>query len=114
MSYSTDLGLYIDGSWRRGEGRDTHLVINPATGDTLAELPLATAADLDEREKGLRPFSVARGGRTDQDQWRHGCGQTRGKPGGLRRVEGRRVGAHENPRRRGTHLRRHRQLHSSQ
>ena len=48
MSYSTDLGLYIDGSWRRGEGRDTHSVVNPATGDTLAELPLATAADLDE------------------------------------------------------------------
>jgi succinate-semialdehyde dehydrogenase/glutarate-semialdehyde dehydrogenase len=48
MSYSTDLGLYIDGSWRMGEGRDTHSVINPATGETLAELPLATSADLDE------------------------------------------------------------------
>ena len=48
MSYSTDLGLYIDGSWRTGEGRDTHSVINPATGETLAELPLATTADLDE------------------------------------------------------------------
>jgi succinate-semialdehyde dehydrogenase/glutarate-semialdehyde dehydrogenase len=48
MSYSTDLGLFIDGSWRRGEGRDTHSVINPATGETLAELPLATVTDLDE------------------------------------------------------------------
>ena len=36
MSYSTDLGLYIDGSWRTGEGRDTHSVINPATGETVA------------------------------------------------------------------------------
>ena len=40
MSYSTDLGLYIDGSWRTGQGRDTHSVVNPATGETLAELPL--------------------------------------------------------------------------
>ena len=48
MTYTTDLGLYIDGKWRRGEGRDTHKVINPATGATLAELPLATPADLDE------------------------------------------------------------------
>ena len=42
------LGLYIDGSWRSGEGRDHHMVINPATGDGLGELPMATAADLDE------------------------------------------------------------------
>jgi succinate-semialdehyde dehydrogenase / glutarate-semialdehyde dehydrogenase len=48
MTYTTDLGLYIGGHWRRGEGRDTHKVVNPATGETLAELPLATPADLDE------------------------------------------------------------------
>ena len=48
MSYTTDLGLYIDGSWRKREGRDCHAVVNPATGETLAELPLANAADLDE------------------------------------------------------------------
>jgi succinate-semialdehyde dehydrogenase / glutarate-semialdehyde dehydrogenase len=48
MSYTTDLGIYINGSWRKGDGRDVHKVINPATGDVLAELPLATAADLDE------------------------------------------------------------------
>jgi succinate-semialdehyde dehydrogenase / glutarate-semialdehyde dehydrogenase len=47
-AYPTDLKFYINGSWRSGEGRDTHKVINPATGETLAELPLATAADLDE------------------------------------------------------------------
>jgi succinate-semialdehyde dehydrogenase / glutarate-semialdehyde dehydrogenase len=47
-SYSANLGIYINGSWRSGEGRDIHAVINPATGETLAELPLATAADLDE------------------------------------------------------------------
>jgi len=48
MTYPNDLGLYIDGAWRRSEGRDSHRVVNPATGATLAELPLATAADLDE------------------------------------------------------------------
>jgi succinate-semialdehyde dehydrogenase / glutarate-semialdehyde dehydrogenase len=48
MTYPNDLALYIDGNWRRGEGRDTHRVVNPATGVVLAELPLATAADLDE------------------------------------------------------------------
>ncbi len=48
MTYTTDLALYIDGNWRKGEGRDHHAVINPATGETLAQLPLATAGDLDE------------------------------------------------------------------
>ena len=47
-TYTTNLGIYINGSWRNGEGRDVHHVVNPATGAMLAELPLATAADLDE------------------------------------------------------------------
>lgn len=47
-SYNADLALFIDGKWRSGEGRETHAVINPATGATIAELPLATTADLDE------------------------------------------------------------------
>ena len=46
--YTADLALFVDGSWRVGEGRDGHAVVNPATGATLAELPLASAADLDE------------------------------------------------------------------
>ena len=46
--YDADLRLFINGSWRIGEGRDASGVINPATGETIAELPLATAADLDE------------------------------------------------------------------
>jgi succinate-semialdehyde dehydrogenase / glutarate-semialdehyde dehydrogenase len=48
QTYTNALALFINGSWRRGEGRDVHHVINPATGETLAELPLATPADLDE------------------------------------------------------------------
>ena len=47
-TYDTQLGLYIAGRWRRGEGREVHEVLNPATGMAQAELPLATSADLDE------------------------------------------------------------------
>ncbi len=46
--YDPDLKLFIDGAWRGGEGREAHAVVNPATGATIAELPLATPADLDE------------------------------------------------------------------
>ena len=48
QNYDANLALYINGKWRSGEGRDVHQVVNPATGATLAQLPLATAADLDE------------------------------------------------------------------
>ncbi|WP_265570181.1 NAD-dependent succinate-semialdehyde dehydrogenase [Sphingomicrobium nitratireducens] len=48
MTYQTDLKLFIDGAWRAGEGRDCHEVVNPATAQTIARLPLATEADLDE------------------------------------------------------------------
>jgi succinate-semialdehyde dehydrogenase/glutarate-semialdehyde dehydrogenase len=47
MGYETELKLFIDGAWRAGEG-DTAPVINPATGETIAELPLASTANLDE------------------------------------------------------------------
>ena len=48
VTYDADLKLFINGAWRSGEGRDCHAVVNPATGAAIAELPLATAADLDE------------------------------------------------------------------
>ena len=41
------LALYIDGEWTAGSGSRREAVINPATGDVLAELPLAEATDLD-------------------------------------------------------------------
>jgi succinate-semialdehyde dehydrogenase/glutarate-semialdehyde dehydrogenase len=47
MGYETELKLFIDGAWRAGEG-DLSPVINPATGDTIAELHLASTANLDE------------------------------------------------------------------
>ena len=40
-------GLFVNGGWQMGEGRDVAPVINPATGDAFAEVPMATAADLD-------------------------------------------------------------------
>ncbi|MEO5640971.1 MAG: NAD-dependent succinate-semialdehyde dehydrogenase [Sphingomicrobium sp.] len=48
MTYDADLKLFIDGSWRTGEGRDAFTVVNPATGGGIGEVPLASTADLDE------------------------------------------------------------------
>ncbi len=47
MIQDADLRLFVDGAWQAGEGRDTGPVFNPATGETIAEVPFATAADLD-------------------------------------------------------------------
>ena len=47
-TYDADLALLIDGSWKIGEGRDSFAVIDPASGDTIGAVPLATPADLDE------------------------------------------------------------------
>ncbi|PTS84657.1 NAD-dependent succinate-semialdehyde dehydrogenase, partial [Sphingomonas sp. HMWF008] len=51
------LGMYIDGEWMLRSDR-THRVVNPATGETLGELPLADAHDLDRAlaaaERGFR------------------------------------------------------------
>ncbi|MCW3798265.1 NAD-dependent succinate-semialdehyde dehydrogenase [Sphingomonas sp. BN140010] len=47
-AYDAELQLFIDGSWRSGEGHDAAPVINPATGETIAEVPLASTGDLDE------------------------------------------------------------------
>jgi len=47
-TYDADLALFINGSWKMGEGRDLLPVIDPASGETLAEVPLAGPADLDE------------------------------------------------------------------
>lgn len=53
------LGMYIAGEWLMRADR-THRVVNPATGATLGELPLAQAADLDRAleaaERGFRSW----------------------------------------------------------
>lgn len=46
MTYPS-LHMLIAGEQIAGGGRRTHAVINPATGETLGELPLADPADLD-------------------------------------------------------------------
>ena len=42
-----ELKLFIGGEWVSGGGRKTQPVINPATGETLGDLPHANAEDLD-------------------------------------------------------------------
>ncbi|MBL09888.1 MAG: NAD-dependent succinate-semialdehyde dehydrogenase [Acidiferrobacteraceae bacterium] len=46
MKY-TNLELFINGEWLSGEGRKTETVLNPATEESLGELPHATETDLD-------------------------------------------------------------------
>lgn len=41
------LSFYINGEWAKPAGRATQPVTNPATGEALAEVPLATAGDID-------------------------------------------------------------------
>jgi succinate-semialdehyde dehydrogenase/glutarate-semialdehyde dehydrogenase len=48
MTYQTDIQLFIDGAWKSGEGRDTHTLINPVDAQGIADVPYATAADLEE------------------------------------------------------------------
>lgn len=61
--YAADLRLFVDGAWQSGEGRDTAPVVNPATGGTLAELPLASDADLASAvaaaDRGFRTWRVS-------------------------------------------------------
>lgn len=47
MTAYPSLHMIIDGRRVSGGGRRTHAVVNPATSETIGELPLAEAADLD-------------------------------------------------------------------
>jgi succinate-semialdehyde dehydrogenase/glutarate-semialdehyde dehydrogenase len=56
-----ELSLLIDGEWCGREGRDVLPVHDPATGALLAELPVATVADLDAALAGAdRAFATWR------------------------------------------------------
>lgn len=48
MTYETDLRLFINGVWQSAEDRARFTVIDPVDGEPIAELPLASSADLDE------------------------------------------------------------------
>lgn len=58
--YAEKLELLIDGVWRQGSSGAASGVINPATGETIAQVPHASAADLEEAllaaEKGFRAW----------------------------------------------------------
>jgi len=67
QGYDTELKLFIDGEWIGVEGRETHKVVNPATGETLGELPLATAADLDRAlDAAARGYRIWRAKSADE------------------------------------------------
>lgn len=60
MSYA-DLKLFIGGEWVARGPRRTQPVINPASGDTIGELPHASTADLDQAlEAAQRSFPLWR------------------------------------------------------
>lgn len=66
--FDVKTGLYIGGEWLGPEGRETQAVLNPATGQPLGDLPLATTADMDRAlEAAARGF----------DQWRKTAPQER-------------------------------------
>ena len=59
--------MNIDGEWVSGGGRRTQDVINPATGEVLAELPLANAQDLDRAlDASQRAFKLWRAKTPDE------------------------------------------------
>ena len=56
-----ELGLFIDGAWRKNGGGKGEDVINPATEKPLAHLPHVSKADLDEAlESAKKGFAVWR------------------------------------------------------
>ena len=59
-AYDTKLALYVGGEWLEATGRDTHDVLNPATGSAQAALPLAGTDDLDRAldaaDRGFRAW----------------------------------------------------------
>lgn len=63
MNQYPALHMLIDGDEVWGDGRRVVPVINPATGETIAELPLAEAADLDRAleaaDRGFRTWRKA-------------------------------------------------------
>jgi len=58
----TDLLFYIDGAWTQGEADRTAAVLNPASGEEIGRLPLASRQDLDNAlaaaERGFALWSA--------------------------------------------------------
>ena len=59
MSVTTEpsvktLNNYVNGSWVEASGAELHPVLNPATGQTIGQVPFSTANHLDEAVKAAR------------------------------------------------------------
>jgi len=66
-AYAPRLALHIDGAWEDAGARDTHRVVNPATGAILGELPLATTDDLDRAlDAAARSYRIWRAKSADE------------------------------------------------
>jgi succinate-semialdehyde dehydrogenase/glutarate-semialdehyde dehydrogenase len=66
-AYQRQLNLFIDGERVGPGGRSTHTVVNPANGEPLGQLPLATPADLDRAlETAARGFRIWRAKTADE------------------------------------------------
>src|SRR5205823_3166645 len=50
--------MFIGGQWVAGSGSEGQAVINPATGETIAEVPKGTEADVDRAVKAARAAYV--------------------------------------------------------
>ena len=46
--YPEQLALYIAGEWRGRKGRETLPVVDPATGETIGQTPVATERDIED------------------------------------------------------------------
>jgi 1-pyrroline dehydrogenase len=46
--------MFIGGEWVAGSGKESQPIINPATGETIAEVPKGTEADVDRAVKAAR------------------------------------------------------------
>jgi acyl-CoA reductase-like NAD-dependent aldehyde dehydrogenase len=54
--------LYIAGEWTEGTGTESHALISPVTGEHIADVPIASAADVD---------TAVAAARSAQDEFRH-------------------------------------------
>ncbi|HVZ46899.1 MAG TPA: NAD-dependent succinate-semialdehyde dehydrogenase [Ramlibacter sp.] len=52
--YPTELALHVAGEWRGAQGRRTLPVVDPATGDTLGQLAMATQDDIEDALRSAR------------------------------------------------------------
>src|SRR5204862_1461055 len=50
--------MFIGGQWVAGSGSEGQPIINPATGETIAEVPKGTEADVDRAVKASRKAYV--------------------------------------------------------